>query len=75
MEFKLSYTCKQKGGKKQRQIQEEHSENLDNEDDLNLNDQANMGGIDQENLTAEQREEQIIKTLTTNNPQAPDNQC
>ena len=32
-----------------------------------------MGGIDQEQLTNEEKEEQIIKTLNTNNPQAPHN--
>lgn len=32
-----------------------------------------MGGIDQENLTAEEKEETIIKTLTSNNPCAPHN--
>lgn len=34
-----------------------------------------MGGIDQEQLTAEEKEEQIIKTLNSNNPQAPHNLC
>jgi dynein intermediate chain 1 len=38
-------------------------------------DQANMGGIDQEQLTAEEKDEQIIKTLNSNNPQAPHNLC
>jgi hypothetical protein len=27
-----------------------------------------MGGIDQEQLTAEEREEQVTKTLNSNNP-------
>ena len=31
-------------------------------------DQANMGGIDQEQLTAEEKDEQIIKTLNSFNP-------
>ena len=34
-----------------------------------------MGGIDQEQLTAEEKEEQVIKTLTSHNPQAPHNLC
>lgn len=32
-----------------------------------------LGGIDQEQLTAEEKEEQVIKTLNSNNPQAPHN--
>jgi hypothetical protein len=36
-------------------------------------DPANMGGIDQEQLTAEEKEEQIIKNLNSNNPQAAHN--
>lgn len=32
-----------------------------------------MGGIDQEQLTAEEKEDQVIKTLNSNNPQAPHN--
>jgi hypothetical protein len=38
-------------------------------------DQGNMNGIDQEQLTAEEKEEQIIKNLTSHNPQAPHNLC
>jgi len=38
-------------------------------------DQANMGGIDQEQLTAEEKDEQVIKTLNSMNPQAPHNLC
>ena len=34
-----------------------------------------MGGIEQEQLTAEEKEEQQIKTLNSNNPQAPHNIC
>ena len=34
-----------------------------------------MGGIDQEQLTTEEKEEQIIKTLKANNPRAPHNIC
>jgi dynein intermediate chain 1 len=32
-----------------------------------------MGGIDQEQLTQEELDEDIVKTLNTNNPQAPHN--
>lgn len=32
-----------------------------------------LGGIDQEQLTAEEKDETIIKTLNSNNPQAPHN--
>jgi hypothetical protein len=56
-------------------IQEEASEQNVDDDDMNLMDQANMGGIDQEQLTNEQKDEQIIKTLNSNNPQAPHNIC
>jgi hypothetical protein len=38
-------------------------------------DQGNMGGIDQEQLTNEQKDEQIFKVLNSNNPQAPHNIC
>jgi hypothetical protein len=40
------------------------------EDDADLlnADQNNMAGIDQEQLTAEEREANIIKTLCANNP-------
>ena len=45
------------------------SENLEDDADLLNMDQNNqMGGIDQEQLTTEQKEEMIIKTLNTNNP-------
>lgn len=63
-----------KKGKKKQVIQEEISENLENDEDLNLMDQANMG-FEQEQLTAEEKEKQEIKTLTSNNPQAPHNVC
>lgn len=32
-----------------------------------------MGGLDQEQLTAEEKEEKLIKSLNANNPQAPHN--
>ncbi len=62
-----------KGGK--RQFEEEPpSENMDDDADLMNMDQNNqLGGIDQEDISAEEKEEQVIKTLNTNNPQAPHN--
>ena len=59
-----------KGGKKKKQVEQEISEQ--NEDDeLNIMDQANMGGVDQLQLTQEEKEETIIRTLLSKNPQAP----
>ena len=57
-------------GKKANIVEEEGaSENLEDDADLLNMDQNNqMGGIDQEQLTTEQKEEMIIKTLNTNNP-------
>ena len=49
-------------------IPEDDDENMDNEDEMALMDQANMGAQDQEQLTNEQKEKQIIKTLSSNNP-------
>jgi len=40
----------------------------ENDEDLNLMDQANMDGPDVEDLTREQQEEVIYKTLDSNNP-------
>lgn len=36
-------------------------------------DQNNQAGIDQEQLTVEEKDATIIKTLNANNPQAPHN--
>ena len=67
---------KMRGGRKQikKKVEEEVSDdNLqDDEDLLNQND-ANMPGNDQEELTPEQRDEIIFKVLTSKNPQAPHN--
>jgi dynein intermediate chain 1 len=66
-----------KKGKKKGQrerIQEQESEQMGEEDDMNLMDQANMG-IDQLQLTQEEKDESVIKTLTADNPQAPHNVC
>ena len=63
---------KKKGARER--IQEQESEQLNEEDDMNLMDQNNMG-IDQLQLTQEEKDETIIKTLTSDNPQAPHNIC
>ena len=47
---------------------------MDDDPDLLNADQMNaMGNNDQEQLTQEEKDEQIIKTLNTNNPQAAHN--
>ena len=57
-----------KGKKKgQQRQQEQESEQLGEEDDMNMMDQGNMG-IDQLQLTQEEKDESVIKTLTANNP-------
>jgi hypothetical protein len=58
-----------KKGKKKPQAkpQDHESEQMNEEDDLNLMDQNNMG-IDQLQLTQEEKDESVIKTLTANNP-------
>jgi hypothetical protein len=59
---------KKKGKKQQEELAA--SENMDQDDDLlNLDQNANQG-FDQEQLTAEERDATIIKTLTSNNPQS-----
>lgn len=60
-----------KAGKK-KVVDDEVSENLQDDDEL-LNMEANQLGHDQEDLTQEQKEENIYKKLTSNNPQAPNN--
>ena len=47
---------------------------MNEEDDMNLMDQNNMG-IDQLQLTQEEKDEAQIKTLTADNPQAAHNIC
>ena len=55
--------------KKKRPIEEEGiSENMEDDADLLNADQNNLAGIDQEQLTAEEREASIIKSLNANNP-------
>jgi hypothetical protein len=56
------------GGEWREQEEQDASENMDQDDDLmNLDQNANQG-FDQEQLTAEERDATIIKTLTANNP-------
>ena len=68
---------KRPGGKKKKKQPkiEEMSDNLDQDEDLGLMDQNNMGGIDQEQLTQEEKDEQMIKSLNSMNPQAAHNIC
>jgi hypothetical protein len=56
--------------KKKQQVVEEISEQ-ENDEDLNVMDPANMGGIDQEKLTPEEQEKVEVKVLNSNNPRAP----
>ena len=51
-------------GKKKPKVEEEISDNLENEEELNLMDPANMG-FDQIQLTAEEKDEQVIKNLSS----------
>jgi len=53
-----------KKGKKKPKVEEEISDNLENEEELNLMDPANMG-FDQIQLTAEEKDEQVIKNLSS----------
>ena len=59
--------------KKQKKPIEEISDDLENEEDLNLMNAGGMGELDQLDLTAEEKDEQIIKNLNSNNPQAAQN--
>ena len=63
---------KNKAKKAKKQI-EEISDDLENEEDLNLMNAGGMGELDQLDLTAEEKDEQIIKNLNSNNPQAAQN--
>lgn len=56
-------------------IQEQQSDDYDDDQNIDFNNANDAGGIDQEQLTNEEKEEQIIKTLNSNNPQAPHNVC
>lgn len=63
-----------KGKKKQQRVQEVESEQMGDDEEMNMMDQGNMG-IDQLQLTQEEKDETVIKTLTAHNPQAPHNIC
>jgi hypothetical protein len=65
---------KQLRGKGKKAIEEEDaSQNMEDDADLLAMDQANQQGVDQEQLTAEEKDANIIKTLNSNNPLAPHN--
>jgi len=63
---------KGKAKKAKKQI-EEISDDLENEEDLNLMNAGGLGDDSQLDLTAEEKDEQIIKNLNSNNPQAAQN--
>lgn len=58
-----------KGGKK-KIVEEQESENLNDDDELLNMENGNMPGMDQEDLTQEEKDEIIYKKLTSLNPQA-----
>jgi dynein intermediate chain 1 len=62
---------KAKKSTKKKVVEDEVSENLQDDDELLNMDNANQPGNEQEDLTQEQKEENIYKKLTSNNPQAP----
>ena len=54
-------------------MEEENDDDLQEDDDLLGQDNPNMPGNDQEELTPEERDEVHFKVLTSNNPQAAHN--
>lgn len=52
---------------------DEEDENIQEDDDLLNMGADNVPGMDQEDLTQEEKEEMIFKVLNSNNPQAPHN--
>jgi hypothetical protein len=62
-----------KKGPSRRQIEEDNDDDLQDDEDLLGQDNNNMPGNDQEELTAEERDEVHFKVLTSNNPQAAHN--
>ena len=62
---------KAKKSTKKKMVEDEVSENLQDDDELLNMDNANQPGNEQEDLTQEQKEENMYKKLTSNNPQAP----
>ncbi len=63
---------KQKKKATKRQEIDEEDDNLQEDDDL-LNMGAEVPGMDQEDITQEEKEEMIFKVLTSNNPNASHN--
>merc|ERR1719163_2393197 len=60
--------------KKKPRIEDEISDNLQEDDEMFNAENAALGAAnEQEDLTQEQKDEVILKTLTTMNPQAPSN--
>jgi ABC-type uncharacterized transport system ATPase subunit len=65
---------KGKGGKRKGAIEEEDmSQHVEDDADLLNMDQNNQQGIEQEQLTTEEKDASIFKTLSSNNPLAPHN--
>lgn len=62
-----------KKGPSRRQIEEDNDDDLQDDEDLLGQDNANMPGNDQEDLTPDERDVIHFKVLTSNNPQAPHN--
>ena len=62
-----------KGPSRRQQMEEENDDDLQEDDDLLGQDNPNMPGNDQEELTPEERDEVHFKVLTSNNPQAAHN--
>jgi len=62
-----------KKGPSRRQIEEDNDDDLQDDEDLLGQDNANMPGNDQEDLTPEERDALHFKSLKANNPQAPHN--
>jgi len=61
---------KSKKATKKRPIEEQESEGAQEDDELLAMENGNMPGMDQEDLTQEEKDEIIYKKLCSNNPQA-----
>lgn len=62
-----------KKGAKKKVVEEAESEGLQDDDELLNMENGNMPGMDQEELTQEEKDETIYKKLVSLNPQAPPN--
>jgi dynein intermediate chain 1 len=62
-----------KGKKSKKQVEEEMSDNLQEDDEMFNVENAALAGDEQEDLTQEEKDEVHLKQLTTKNPQAPTN--